>query len=133
MKYDYLRTRFCHRIIQFLPIFCSVNMKFFAFLLLCCLGIVLVVALPSNPDLPSTVEQANEATTHKAEPDSIFDSPSALIREPRQLLRRLFHKESSDVVQPQTIYKSPIYRSGRNYVRGGSGAGYGYAKPVGYW
>lgn len=129
MKYDYLRARFCHRIIQFLPIFCSVNMKFFAFILLCFLSIVLVVAFPSNPDLPSTSEQAND----EAEPDSIFDSPSALIREPRKLLKRLFHKESSDVVEPQTIYKSPIYRSGRSYVRGGSGAGYGYAKPVGYW
>lgn len=112
-------------------------MKFFAFLLLCSLSIVLVVAFPNShaavADLPSTGGIPNEAVNPDAEQDYMFDTPSA--RNPRHLLKKLFNPEPSVVVQPiliqpQPFYpnQSPFYGSGRGYVGGGFNAGLGYSK-----
>lgn len=100
------------------------------------------MAFPSNHatvvDLSSTGANTDEAANHNAETDSIFDSPSAMIREPRHLLKKLFHQEPSVVVQPILIQpppmypnQVPIYGSGRGYVGGGFSTSYGYGNPLG--
>lgn len=129
---------------QFLSIVCRDNMKLFAFFVVYTLTVALVMAFPSNTiaDLPVAGVHADETANRGPGSDDIINSPTAWIREPRHLLKKLFHHEPDVVVQPiivqpQPVYPnpSPIYGSGRGYGYSGSSysAGYGYAKPVGYW
>ncbi|KAH8421034.1 hypothetical protein KR222_004463 [Zaprionus bogoriensis] len=117
-------------------------MKYFALLLLCSLSVVLVVAFPSDhasaAALPAAGLHADATPNAGAEPDDIADSPSAWIRQPRHLLKKLFHVEPQVVVQPVVVQAAPfypnqpgLYNIGRSY-NGGYSNGVYFNRNLGY-